>query len=170
MRNLVFVLALIFVSVVTMGQELSIDTENVKVEFVFLKGKVKGSVSGFEGKVSFDANNLENASIAGNVDASTLNSGLKMRDKHLKTATFFDVDKYPKMYFKSTKFEKIENGFIMIGLLKIKDVEKETKFVFTYSDNLFKGTTHINSSDFGISARKSVENNKVDITIYLPVK
>ncbi len=170
MRYLTIVMAVVFATATTKAQNLTIDTESVKVEYVFLKGKVKGSVSGFEGKVNFKADNLESASISGNVDVSTLKSGIKMRDKHLKTATFFDVEKYPKMYFKSTEFEKNGDSYKMIGLLKIKDIEKEVEFTFTYSDKLFKATAHINSSDFGISARKSVESNKVDVVIYLPVK
>src|ERR1700744_66172 len=64
---------------------------------------VSGTVKGLKGSVHFEPGNLATAAVAVSVDAKTINTGIDMRDNHLKKDDFFYVDSFPTMTFKSTK-------------------------------------------------------------------
>ncbi|TDD75502.1 YceI family protein [Flavobacterium caseinilyticum] len=51
---------------------------------------------------------ISNAIIELSAEVNSINTEVKMRDNHLRSAEFFDVEKYPKMTFKSTYNKKIE--------------------------------------------------------------
>ena len=57
---------------------------------------------------------------------------MEARDNHLRKAEFFDVEKYPKLSFKSTKITTTnkEGYLFMFGVITIKDVSKEISFPF----------------------------------------
>lgn len=69
------------------------------------------------GKVSFQA-------ITKSIDTNN-----EQRDTHLKSVDFFDIEKFPVIYFQSSKFEKVEgnDNFQLLGNLTIKDVTKAIK-------------------------------------------
>jgi len=151
------------------AQELTINVENAEIKFDFLSKETTGSISGFEATINFDPNDLSGASIVGSVDVSTIETGNQKRDDHLRVPDYFDVKKHPKMTFTSKTFEKTENGYDMIGTLKIKEVEHEVTFQFTFSDKTFKGTSTIYTNDFDLMVMKEREESQVNIEIVIPV-
>lgn len=67
---------------------------------------------------------FENAEISFTAKTSSINTGNEGRDRHLKSADFFDMENYPNISFKSRSF----NGDKLTGDLSIRDVTKEVIF------------------------------------------
>ncbi len=169
MKSILFVLALLVSSLFGFSQELKIDVSNATVKFYFHGDKVDGTLSGFSGKIKFDPNNPQSASISGSVDASTIDTKNKNRDSHLKSADFFEAEKYPKMTFNASSVKKVGEDYIVTGKLTIKDVTREERFKLTTSKGTIKFASSINSADYGIMKKKSRDESVVDITIEIPL-
>jgi polyisoprenoid-binding protein YceI len=93
---------------------------------------VQGRFDKFDGKVTAK-DNLDNAELSFVVDVNSINTGVEMRDKHLKSADFFDSEKFPSMTFKSGSVTKDKNNmYTLKGKLTIKDVSKEISVPVTF--------------------------------------
>jgi polyisoprenoid-binding protein YceI len=163
-----FSITLLLVGTLSFGQKFNLDLPKAKVTFYFHGEKVDGSVSGLKAAVLINKDKPELSEISGSVDVNTLETGNKMRDKHLKSSDYFHADKFPTMSFKAKSIVKDGEGYSVAGIIKIKDVEREEKFVLTISKGVltFKGS--INSADYGIMKKKKREDSQVDITIEIP--
>ena len=64
---------------------------------------VKGHFAKVSGTLMLDASNLANSKIETSVDVASVETRDAQRDEHLKSADFFDVEKFPTMAFKSTR-------------------------------------------------------------------
>jgi len=94
---------------------------------------VQGRFDKFDGKVTTEGANLDNATFVFNVDVNSINTGTEMRDKHLKSVDFFDIEKYPGMTFHSTSITKDKNNtYILKGALKIKETIKDISIPVTF--------------------------------------
>lgn len=94
---------------------------------------VQGRFDAFKGKVSAQGANLDNAVFDFSVDVNSINTGVEMRDKHLKSPDFFDAEKYPAMSFHSTSITKDKNNnYTLKGTLKIKETVKEITVPVTF--------------------------------------
>lgn len=94
---------------------------------------VQGRFDKFEGKAVTKANNLDNAQLSFVVDVNSINTAVEMRDKHLKSADFFDSEKFPAMTFESSSLTKDKNNvYTLKGKLTIKDVSKEISVPVTF--------------------------------------
>jgi polyisoprenoid-binding protein YceI len=150
--------------------QTTIDPTKTTVAFTFPKNDVKGSVQGFEGVVQLDEATPSKSKIYGQVDASTLNTGIWLRNAHLRTGSYFDVSDHPTMKFEATKVSKSGNKFLAKGPLTIKGTSKEVEFSVEVVGNTVVATATLYSSDFGISINKSREDNRVDIKIASPIQ
>ncbi len=150
------------------AQKFSLDLSNAKVSFYFHGEKVDGSLSGLVATVNINKDKPELSEISGTVDVNTINTGNKMRDKHLKSKDYFEAEKYPTISFKAKSVKKENDVYAIVGLVKIKEVEREEKFTLTISKGvlIFKGS--INSADYGVMKKKKREESQVDITIEIP--
>jgi len=80
---------------------------------------------------------LESAEVEFSIDAGTVNTGMEDRDKHLKSPDFFDVEKFPKIYFKSTSIKKVDDEtYKMMGDLTIKKLTKPVELTVTYGGQI----------------------------------
>lgn len=113
-----------------------IDTAHATAEFKVKHlgiAWVPGTITGISGDISFNTDNLQESNFSAELDLNTISTGLAQRDGHLKSADFFDVEKFPKMTFKSTSVEKKdESNFIIKGNLTIKETTKEVEVMATY--------------------------------------
>lgn len=161
-------IALLLCSLMAYTQQFNLDLSKAKVSFYFHGEKVNGSVAGLKATVNINKDKPELSEINGSVDVNTLETGNKMRDKHLKSKDYFEAEKFPTMSFKSKGVKKENDNFVIVGMLKIKDVEREEKFTLSISNGklVFKGS--MNSADYGIMKKKKREDSQVDITIEIP--
>src|SRR5258706_2866044 len=107
-----------------------------------------GSLSGLKGTINFNPSNLAASSFNVSVDVNTINTGVDMRDDHLKKEEYFNTAKYPTINFVSTGITGDQNGYTVTGRLTIKDVTKNISFPFTAASQndgmLFSGNFSIN--------------------------
>jgi polyisoprenoid-binding protein YceI len=64
-------------------------------------GATHGKFTQFSGKIEIDREHPENSSVTAQIDVRSIDTQIKKRDDHLRSAEFFDVEKYPQMTFKS---------------------------------------------------------------------
>ena len=86
--------------------------------------KVHGGFDKISGKLVYDPRHLSQSSIEVLIEAASINTREPARDTHLKSADFFDVEKYPSLNFKSTRFEKNGIEIQVTGQLTIHGVTK----------------------------------------------
>lgn len=121
----------------------------------------RGRFGAVEGLVEFDPTDLASASADVTIDASTIDTREAQRDAHLRSADFFDVEKYPSLTFKSRRVDQIQGDhFTLIGDLTIKDVTREVvlaveshgfqKDPWGGERTGFSAKTEISRKDFGL--------------------
>lgn len=87
---------------------------------------VRGSFRDFEVKFQFDKDDPTNSTVEAKIAIASVSTGNEQRDAHLRTADWFEVDKYPYMTFKSTSVSKVgENQYVARGPLTIKGITRE---------------------------------------------
>src|SRR5271154_4350395 len=87
----------------------NIDPVHTAAEFKvkhMMISNVKGQFTDVEGVLSLDEADLTKSHIEASIDAASLNTRDPQRDGHLKSADFFDVEKFPKLSFKSTHISR----------------------------------------------------------------
>lgn len=131
-----------------------------------------GSFKGLKGNISFDFSHPENSSFNVSVDANTVNTGVDMRDNHLRKEDYFNVEKYPVITIVSTKVQAVsgqEGSFIIFARVTIKGKTKDISFPFTAvsKDNgiLFTGKFSINRRDFDVGGGTTVMSANVDVSL-----
>lgn len=104
---------------------------NFKVKHLVISS-VTGTFKSFEGGFETDHEDFSNADIDFSLDVNSIDTNQEQRDVHLKSADFFDQEKYPKISFKSTSFTKSGNDYELTGNLNVKDVTKPIKLKVEY--------------------------------------
>lgn len=123
---------------------------------------VDGSFKKFEGEIMAAKSNLTDAKITFSADVASVNTSVEMRDKHLRSDDFFSADKYPKMTFVSSSFDKVKgNLYKLSGQLTIRDVTRNVIFDVVHGGTItdqkgntkagFLATTTINRLDYNIN-------------------
>jgi polyisoprenoid-binding protein YceI len=166
---------LLFFIVVAKAQYVVVENLS-KVEFTVkhFGFNTKGTLAGLKGEISFDNKIPTDAVFDVRVDPSTINTGIDLRDEHLKGSEYFEVSKYPLIKFASAKITKESTSGIltMQGLLTIKGHTQEISFPFTAETTatgyVFSGSFRINRKDFGIGS-SNVISNEVEITLSVTV-
>lgn len=147
---------------------------------------VKGKFTGIAGSLNLDEDNPARSSVEAAIPLATLSTGDAQRDAHLKSADFFDVEKYPEMTFKSTKIEVRSPGQLTVtGDLTIHGVTNQVVFEVEGPTPPAKdpwGNTRvgleasakINRRDFGLVWNAALETGGVlvgeDVAIMLDVE
>jgi polyisoprenoid-binding protein YceI len=148
-----------------------VDASHSKIGFAvshMVISETEGHFNVYDGTVVTKNEDFTDAQVNFSVDAASINTESADRDKHLKSADFFDVEKFPKLNFKSTSFKKVSgNKYSLEGELTIKNVTKKVKFDVTYNGQAkspwgqtaagFKATSSINRFDYGLTWSKALE-------------
>jgi polyisoprenoid-binding protein YceI len=103
-----------------------IDPTHTTVEFIgrhLVFTKVRGRFTGVSGAVTV-ADDPDASSVEVTLDATTVTTGAPDRDAHLKSADFFDVERYPVVTFKSTSVEWKGHEGTVTGDLTVRGVSK----------------------------------------------
>ena len=105
----------------------TIDTNHAESNFSIKHmgvSTVRGDVSGVKGTIVWDANDLSKSSVNATLDATTVTTNNAYRDKDLKSANFFNVEKYPTITFKSTSVNRANGKLQVTGDLTLAGVTK----------------------------------------------
>jgi polyisoprenoid-binding protein YceI len=160
------------------GQKYLITPQNSKIEFIGSKvsGSEHGSFGQFAGQVDY-AGSPENSRVNITIDMNTISADAEGLTKHLKTADFFDVAKYPQATFVSTAIKAGgEKGasHTVTGNLTMHGVTKSITFPATIAVTPDVATVDssfsINRKDFGINYAGATDNlirDEVVLTLHI---
>ncbi len=132
--------------------------------------KVKGVFDKFEGAIIVAEDPLA-SSVSVSIDVSSINTREPNRDGHLRSADFFESDKYPTITFQSTSVTPKGGDYTLVGDLTIKGktnpVTLEMEFNGVNGDPWggtragFTATTEINRNDFGVDINMPLDGGGV---------
>lgn len=133
-------LSLLFISVFSsaIAQEATwdIDKSHSNITFKinhFKIATIKGSFQDFSGSIQSEGEDFNNAKVDVTIKTASINTNQEGRDKHLRSADFFDAEKNPEITFKSTSFtKKSDNEYTVKGNLTVNGITKEFEFAATY--------------------------------------
>jgi len=147
---------------------------------------VRGEFHSVNGTVIVDDGNISNSLVNVTIDATTVDTREPDRDKHLKSADFFDVANYPMITFVSTKVEPADPGKLRVtGNLTIRGVTKRVVLEMTapkptikdpwgFSRTAVSGAAKLNRQDFGVAWNKTLDSGGVvvgdDVNVTLDVE
>ena len=147
---------------------------------------VKGSFNGLSGSLTENTSDPTLSSVDATIDVSTINTGDSQRDAHLKSADFFDVEKYSTMNFKSTQVKPNgDGGYNVTGDLTLHGQTRQQTFVVEGPTPPAKdpwgntriglsATAKINRKDHGLNWNAALETGGIlvgdDVNITLEVQ
>lgn len=147
--------------------------------------KVHGGFEKLSGSLRYDPEQLSNSQVEVSIDASSVNTREPQRDTHLRSADFFDVEKFPSITFKSKKVEGSRDDLKVTGDLTIHGVTKEVTLDVEGPSAELKdpygnikisasATTRIKRKDFGLTWNATLEAGGVlvgdDVNITLDMQ
>ena len=129
--------------------------------------RVRGGFGQWSGTIVVDTLNLGRASVDVTIQAASIDTQNGNRDNDLRSANFFEVEKYPTITFKSTKVEGKADDLTVTGDLTIRGVTKPVvlkgRYLGSTVDNRggrrigFEATTTINRLDYGVTWNRMAE-------------
>ncbi len=134
--------------------------------------KVRGQFARWSGAVHVPDGDFSKASVDVVIDATSIDTGVADRDGHLRSADFFDVEKFPELTFKTTKVEpQGDDRLRLVGRLTIKDVTRDValdverlgavKDPWGNERAAFSAKTSVNRGDFGLTWNQALETGGV---------
>jgi polyisoprenoid-binding protein YceI len=124
--------------------------------------QVKGKFTDFAITLNNDEKDITKSSVNVVIKATSVDTGIEGRDRHLRNPDFFDVEKFPEITFKSERIEKKGKQFIAHGPLTMHGVTKQIALPFTVTGTFknptnsktsvgYSAKTVLNRRDFGIN-------------------
>lgn len=110
-------------------EKLTVEPNHSTIGFIVPIGggmtQVTGKFLDYDLKFNYVDNDLRKSDVTFIIKVTSINTDNKDRDDHLRTADFFDVEKFPLITFKSSRIWGHGRKFKMEGMLSIHGVEKK---------------------------------------------
>lgn len=173
MKRILKIIVAIFASFqLSQASEFIIDTGHSNVGFSvkhMMITNVTGKFKSFDAELVFDKEKKRFTKMVATIDASSIDTGIEKRDNHLRSADFFEVEKFPNIVFEMTDStdDTITGDLTIHGVTKpvvlektinglIKDFQGNTRVGFT-----LEGT--INRKDYGLKWNKILEGGGLTV-------
>jgi polyisoprenoid-binding protein YceI len=156
------------------AESYKIDPGHSEVGFTIrhMVSNVRGRFNDFSGTVDMDPKAPQKGSVEFSVKATSIDTGNADRDKHLRTADFFDVEKYPEITFKSDSVKPAgKNKYNVAGTLTMHGVSKKVTLPVTFNGEGkdpwgntragFETATKLDRKEYGIVWNKAIDNGGV---------
>jgi polyisoprenoid-binding protein YceI len=152
-----------------------IDAVHSNVTFTaryMMLSKVRGRFGSYAGTIHV-GEIPEDSSVEVTIEAASIDTNNAMRDDHLRSPDFLDVERYPTLAFRSTKVERTGDTLLRVsGDLTIRDVTRpivleveydgyERRDLLDRSRIAFTATTEIDREEFGITWNQALETGGV---------
>lgn len=120
---------LALLSIGAYAEPFNVDAGHTEIGFTvkhLMLSNVRGSFNTFKGVIEYDIAGKDLISIAGTIDAASIDTNNDKRDAHLANEDFFNVSLFPKIEFVSTDIEKTgDMTYRVTGILKVLGVERK---------------------------------------------
>lgn len=134
--------------------------------------KVRGRFTKYDVKLSLDGEDLTRSTVQATIDAASIDTGVAQRDEHLRSADFFDAQKYPELRFESKRIERVDDErYRVVGDLTIRDVTRELVLDVEYGGRAkdpwgnervgFAAKATLDRKDFGLGWNQLLETGGV---------
>jgi polyisoprenoid-binding protein YceI len=151
----------------------SLDRTHSQISFSvshMVVAEAEGKFDSFDVAVLADKEDLTDAKVDVTIQVASVNTDNKKRDEHLKSADFFEAEKFPTITFKSKELKKVsDNKYKLIGDFTMhgvtKTVELDAKFGGVVKDGRgklhagFKVVGEVNRQDYGVKWSKKIDSN-----------
>ncbi len=151
--------------------DYTFDTAHSRVGFAArhaMISKVRGAFAEFDGTLHIDVENPTQSRVTITIQATSVDTGNKMRDDHLRGNDFFDMDNHPEITFVSTDIERTsDTEFTLVGDLTIKGTTKPVSIPFEYTGSVidpwgaeragFEGSVVVNRHDWNVNWNTTLE-------------
>ncbi len=148
----------------TLSGEYTLDTAHSRVGFIArhaMVTKVRGLFKEFDGKIHLDADDPTRSTAEVTIQVASIDSQQPDRDQHLRSADFFDVERFPTITFKSTAAEAVgEDRYRLTGDLTIRDITRPVTLDLELTGSTpdpwgmyrvgFEGSIVVNRRDWGL--------------------
>ena len=115
----------------------------------------RGRFHALRGHLHIDEQNPANSWVEAEVEAASINTHIKLRDAHLRSAAFFDVKQYPTISFTSTNVEHVGGqNYQVTGNLSMHGVTKPITF-----DVAYHGQSTLMGARTGLTAKATINRN-----------
>lgn len=164
-----FILIIIFLTLLAIRSAYAADTYIIDpghstIGFAVMHMEVsvtRGEFTEYHGEIVFDEKDISKLRGEIVIETKSINTRLEARDKHLRNEDFFDVEKYPTIVFRGTKFLKTDTGYVFIGDLTMHGVTREVSgpakirgpVTTSFGTEIIgiSGETTINRYDYGMT-------------------
>ena len=139
--------------------------------------KVKGRFKDLEGAIVLDEDDVSHSSVNATIRAGSIDTGNKRRDGHLLLKSFFDVENFPAIEFKSTRVGrgKDRDSLDLEGELTIRDKTVPIALAVNEMDRsrspsgeefvYYSATTDLDRCAFGINYGRGIIGRRLQVTI-----
>jgi polyisoprenoid-binding protein YceI len=146
-----------------------------------LVSKVRGRFTKWTGSMQLDEQNLAASHVEVEIDMASVDTNEPARDTHLRSGDFFEVEKHPKMTFKSKRVEaKGADHLSVTGDLTLRGVTKEVVLDVERGGVVekdpwgkrragFTAKTTINRKDYGVSFNQTLDQGGLALAEDVPI-
>jgi len=134
---------------------------------------VRGRFNDVSGTIVADAARPEKSSVKVTIKTASVDTGIEMRDNHLRTADFLDAEKYPEITFESTRIVRRGRGFVAHGKFTLHGVTRDIALPFEVKGPVNDGMgssrigaetqIKLNRRDYGINYGTALANGALDV-------
>jgi polyisoprenoid-binding protein YceI len=156
------------------AETFAVDPTHSEVSFQIrhMVSQVRGRFNDFSGTVQLDPKNLAASSVDFHIKATSIDTNVADRDKHLRSADFFDVEKYPEITFRSESIQPAgKDKYNVTGTLTLHGVSKKVTLPVTLGGQVkdpwgntragFEIETTLDRKDYGIVWNKALDSGGV---------
>jgi polyisoprenoid-binding protein YceI len=155
----------------TAGMKWRIDPVHSTIGFSvrhMMVATVRGHFGGFSGTIRYDSDRPWDSGVDVEIDATTVDTGIRMRDEHLRSTDLFDVATYPTISFRSTSVGPAASGkykrSLVAGELTMHGVTRAVLLTVEQTGGQaadvieFEATARIHRRDFGMEFNLAIED------------
>jgi polyisoprenoid-binding protein YceI len=155
----------------------AVDPAHSTVEFIvrhLMIAKVRGRFTKVTGQVELPAGSDLPSSVSATIEAASIDTREEQRDAHLRSADFFDAEKFPQITFQSTRIHGEPDDFTIDGDLTIHGVTRQVKLKATFEGRAtdpfgnprvgYAAHGAISRKDFGLTWNAALETGGVAIS------
>lgn len=167
-RQCFLAIVLSTLSFVSFGQT---DTESfVKFNIRNAGLTVEGNFSDYKAEILYDENDVSKSKFYGEIKTKSINTGINVRDNHLRKMEYFDVENFPVITFKSTVVSTVSAQRIkIIGDLTMKGITQkivlDVEVIKIQNNTKFSTSYTLNRIDFKVGGKSWTLADELDIFI-----
>jgi polyisoprenoid-binding protein YceI len=164
------------------ADEFKIDPNHSSINFAvshMTVSTVTGRFNSFEGKILFDDKDVTKSSVNVTIKTASVNTDVTNRDNDLRSANYFDAEKFPEITFQSKSVEKKGNDYVAHGTLTIHGVAKDIDMPFEMKGPVeggrakvmgAHGSLTVNRQDYGVGKASPMVGSEVKIDLYVEAR